>query len=64
MCLIVAFIGPNVKAVSLILNSDYIRYFYLPSFKNYELGSGALSGKMLLVRIMENNKSDANFRAG
>ncbi len=27
-------------------------------------GSGALSGKMLLVRIVENNKIDAYFRAG
>ena len=25
----------------------------------YQLGSGALSGKMLLVRIVENNKIDA-----
>ena len=28
------------------------------------MGSGALSGKMLLVRIVENNKIDAYFRAG
>ncbi len=28
------------------------------------LGSGALSGKMLLVRIVENNKIDDYFRAG
>ena len=27
-------------------------------------GSGALSGKMLLVRIVENMKIDAYFRAG
>ena len=27
-------------------------------------GSGALSGKMLLVRIVENNKIDTYFRAG
>ena len=27
-------------------------------------GSGALSGKMLLVRIIENNKVSAYFRAG
>ncbi len=27
-------------------------------------GSGALSGKMLLVRIIENNKVDAYFRVG
>ncbi len=29
-----------------------------------ENGSGALSGKMLLVRIIENNKIDAYFRSG
>ncbi len=28
------------------------------------LGSGALFGKMLLARIIENNKIDAYFRAG
>ncbi len=28
------------------------------------LGSGALSGKMLLVRIVENNKIDDYFREG
>ncbi len=28
------------------------------------LGSGALSSKLLLVRIVENNKIDAYFRAG
>ena len=39
--------------VSLILNPD-IKLF----------GSGALSGKILLVRIIENNKIDAYFRAG
>ncbi len=27
-------------------------------------GSGALSGKMLLVRIVKNNKIDAYFRVG
>ena len=27
-------------------------------------GSGALSGKMLLLRIFENNKIDAYFRVG
>ena len=27
------------------------------------IGPGALSGKMLLVRIVENDKNDANFRA-
>ncbi len=28
------------------------------------VGSGALPGKMLLVRIIENNKIDSYFRAG
>ncbi len=28
------------------------------------LESGALSGKMLLVRIVENDKIDADYRAG
>ena len=28
------------------------------------IGSGAHSGKMLLVRIIENDKIDAYFRAG
>ncbi len=28
----------------------------------YIFGSGALSGKMLLARIVENNKIDAYFR--
>ncbi len=31
---------------------------------NRYIGSGALSGKMLLVRIIENNKIDAYFRSG
>ena len=31
-------------------------------FKTF--GSGALSGKMLLVRIVENNKIDDYFRSG
>ena len=29
-----------------------------------DIGSGALSGKMLLVRIVENNKIYAYFKAG
>ena len=29
-----------------------------------KIGSGALPGKMLLVRIIENNKIDAYFRLG
>ena len=29
-----------------------------------EFGSGVLPGKMLLVRIIENNKLDPYFRAG
>ena len=31
---------------------------------NREIGSGALFGKMVLIRIVENNKIDAYFRAG
>ena len=34
------------------------------AINNKILGSGALSCKMLLVRIVETNKIDANFRAG
>ena len=33
-------------------------------FSKKHIGSGVLSGKMLLVRIVENNKIDAYFRAG
>ncbi len=33
-------------------------------WQNDMLGSGALSGKMLLVRIVKNNKIYAYFRAG
>ncbi len=29
----------------------------------YKIGSGALPGKMLLVRIIENNKIDAYFKS-
>ncbi len=32
--------------------------FYIFSIFQYSFGSGALSGKMLLVRIVENNKID------
>ena len=32
-------------------------------FHNYNIGSGALSGKMLLARIIENNKIDDYFRS-
>ncbi len=32
--------------------------------KKWRLGSGTLSGKMFLVKIVENNKIDANFREG
>ncbi len=31
---------------------------------NRFIGSGALSGKILSVRIIENDKNDAYFRAG
>ena len=29
-----------------------------------KVGSGALSGKILLEKVVENNKIDANFRTG
>ena len=37
--------------------------FNMPLCITY-FGSGALSGKLLLVRIVENNKIDTYFRAG
>ncbi len=40
--------------ISIHKNNDEIKKF----------GSGALPGKMLLVRIIENNKIDAYFRSG
>ena len=50
-----------------VIDKTYIREvhssekaFYFKTF----FGSGALSGKMLLVRIIENNKIDIYFRAG
>ena len=46
----------------------YLIYFSirLKRFLNVSiiLGSGALSGKMLLLRIIENSEIDAYFRSG
>ena len=40
-------------------------YFPFPNLPiERKLGSNALFGKMLLVRIVENNKIDAYFKAG
>ncbi len=39
-----------------------ISHSFMISTKNLYFGSGAFSGKMLLVRIVENNKIDAYFR--
>ena len=36
----------------------------IPEYRIKSFGSGALSGKILLVRIIGNNKIDANFWAG
>ena len=43
-------------------NVDYQEYIY--AIFQIKIGSGALSGKMLLVRIVENNKIDYYLRAG
>ena len=44
-----------------LIHAKVLRQFYLEREK---LGSGALSGKILLVRIVENDKIDAYFRVG
>ena len=33
-------------------------------YQTKKIGSGALPGKMLLIRIIENNKTDTYFNAG
>ncbi len=38
--------------------------YYTISLLSKILGSGALPGKMFLVRIIEHNKIDAYFRSG
>ena len=48
-------------SISVIIRRNW-RVAQLP--KSKKLGSGALSGKIFLVRIIENNKIDAYFRAG
>ena len=49
----------NLKLVITTLDINFIPYF-----NSRNLGSGELSGKILLVRIIENNKIDDYFRAG
>ena len=36
---------------------------FYPWWKETEIGTGALTGKMLLVRTVENDKIDVYFRA-
>ncbi len=46
---------------------DILRPFFPPKVAHATItinGSGALSGKMLFVRITENNIIDAYFRSG
>ncbi len=40
------------------------KHNFIGFVKNVNFGSGALSGKTWLVRIVEINKIDAYFRAG
>ena len=54
-------IGCNIEFLKVV------RGGYLSKFGTILIqqpGSGVLSGKMLLVRIIENNNIDAHFRAG
>ena len=46
------------KSVAIKITKTFIKF----DFKIF--GSGALSGKMFLMRIVENNKINAYFRAG
>ena len=41
-----------------------IKYIFFIKMTIKKVGSGALSGRMMLVRIVENNNNDAYFRAG
>ena len=47
-----------------MLCSIIILVLYMMLFIESYMGSGALCGKMLLVRIIENNEIDAYFRPG
>ncbi len=60
------FIGLFRIAFLLTFKYVFTYFFRLKTFKlcNIMLGSGALPGKMLLVRIIENNIIDAYFRSG
>ncbi len=44
--------------------SSYSFNYFIFICLNEEIGSGALTGKILLVKIVENNKIDAYFREG
>ena len=48
----------------MFINKRTIRFYKDNTIQMQRKGSGALSGKMLLVRIAENNKINAYFRAG
>ena len=51
--------GPTDLVLQFIERCMSLETFYI-----WELGSGALYSKMLLVRIIENNKVDAYFGSG
>ena len=46
------------------MSLDYSRLAMFAYTKGKKIGSGALSGKMMLVRIVENRNIDAYFRRG
>ncbi len=52
----------NYRYLSILKYNRRIRYINCWLDKN--LGSSALSGKILLVKMVENDKIDAYFRAG
>ena len=49
--------GAKFENSTKLVQNQFIPYTYF-------FGSGVLPGKMLLVRIIENNKIDAYFRSG
>ncbi len=51
--------------ITLLQDLGIINMYHCHVYNTVEnIGSGALSGKMLLVRIVENNKIDNYLRAG
>ncbi len=54
----------KVFSIALFLSFYIIIKLSSSHYINNNLGSGEPSGKMLLVRIIENNKIDAYFRSG